>query len=234
MTAATFRYPGPLAISVANVDQMSGGRIEFGLGAGWYEAEHDAYGIPFPGVGERFDRLEEQLHIVTGLWATPVGETFSFVGKHYRLKDSPASPKPHAGKPPILIGGTGARRTPRLAARFADEFNVAFRTASETAAVFDRVRAACVAQGREVDPIYSVAQVLCCGRDEGEVARRAAAIGRQVDELRQHGLAGSPAEIVDKIASFGHLGCSRVYLQVLDLHDLEHLELVASEVAPQL
>ena len=94
MTSATFRHPGPLAIAVANVDQMSGGRVELGIGAGWFEQEHTAYGIPFPSTGERFDRFEEQLAVITGLWGTPEGERFSFDGEHYRLVDSPALPKP--------------------------------------------------------------------------------------------------------------------------------------------
>ena len=129
VTPATFRLPGPLAITVAQVDQMSGGRIELGLGAGWYEAEHTAYGIPFPPLGERFDILTEQLEIITGLWDTADGETFSFSGAHYQLSDSPALPKPaQRPRPPVILGGAGARRTPRLAARFADEFNLGFRS----------------------------------------------------------------------------------------------------------
>ena len=94
VTSATFRYPGPLAISVAQVDEMSGGRVEFGIGAGWFEAEHQAYAIPFPPLGERFDRLTEQLDIITGLWTTPAGQTFDYAGKHYTVADSPALPKP--------------------------------------------------------------------------------------------------------------------------------------------
>ena len=149
LSAATFRLPGPLAITVAQVDQMSGGRIEFVLGAGWFESEHTAYGIPFPPLGERFDILEEQLAVITGLWGTPEGETFSFDGAHYRLTDSPALPKPaQRPRPPVLVGGTGARRTPRLAARFADEFNVPFRSLADSAAVFTHVREACEAAGR--------------------------------------------------------------------------------------
>src|SRR3954449_11866664 len=127
VTSATFRLPGPLAIAVAQADQMSGGRIEFGLGGGWFEAEHTAYGIPFPPLGERFDRLEEQLEIITGLWSTPAGQTFDYDGKHYQLSDSPGLPKPaQSPRPPIIIGGHGKKRTPSLAARFADEFNAPF------------------------------------------------------------------------------------------------------------
>jgi F420-dependent oxidoreductase-like protein len=233
MTAATFRLPGPLAISVATADRMSGGRIDFGFGTGWYEDEHTAYGIPFPDLRERFDRFEEALAIITGLWRTPVGETFSHDGVYYQLKDSPALPKPHQGAPPVVIGGFGARRTPRLAARFADEFNVPFHQPGDTGAAFDRVRAACASEGRTTEPAFSAAQVLCCGRDDAEISRRASAIGREVAELRVNGLAGSPAELVDKIGTFEQLGCARMYLQVLDLEDIAHLELVASEVLPR-
>ncbi|GLZ13273.1 LLM class F420-dependent oxidoreductase [Actinomadura sp. NBRC 104425] len=231
MTAATFRLPGPLAIAVAQVDQMSGGRVDFGIGTGWFDAEHTAYGIPFPSMKERFDRLEEQLEIITGLWRTPVGETFSFEGAHYALTDSPALPKPaQAGGPPILLGGLGAKRTPRLAARYADEFNVPFAKVDATGAAYERVRAACREAGRDKPMVYSAAQVVCVGRDEAEIKRRADAIGREVPELRENGLAGTPGEVVDKLGRLAEIGTECVYLQVLDLSDLEHLELIASEV----
>ncbi|MFC9786837.1 LLM class F420-dependent oxidoreductase [Rhodococcus sp. NPDC127528] len=236
VTSATFRYPGPLAIAVAQVDAMSGGRVEFGLGAGWYEAEHLAYGIPFPSLKERFDRLEESLAVITGMWRTPLGESFSYDGAHHRVVDSPALPKPHqhAG-PPIVMGGMGKRRTPELAARYADEFNLPFVSPEDTAVQFDRVRAACRAIDRDpAELTYSSALVLCCGRTEAEIASRAGRIGREVDELRANGAAGSPAELVDKIGRYGELGATRIYLQTLDLDDLDQLELVASQVAPQL
>lgn len=234
MSAATFRYPGPLAISVAEVDEMSAGRVELGLGSGWFEAEHAAYGIPFPGVAERFARLEEQLAIITGLWETPEGGTFSFAGSYYTLTDSPALPKPvQRPRPPIVVGGYGQRRTPRLAARFADEFNIAFVSPEQTGTAFGLVREACVTAGRDpASLVYSAGQTVCCGRTDAEVARRAAAIGREVAELEAGVLAGSPAQIVDKLHAFAALGASRMYLQVLDLHDLDHLELIAAEVMP--
>ncbi|MDR0360322.1 MAG: LLM class F420-dependent oxidoreductase [bacterium] len=235
VTAATFRQPGPLAIAVAQVDEMSAGRVELGLGTGWYAAEHTAYGIPFPELRERFDRLEEQLAIITGLWTAPPGQTFSYEGRYYTVTDSPGLPKPlQQPRPPIIIGGGGPRRTPRLAARYADEFNVAFRSPEESGQLIERVRDACREAGRERDLVFSVAQVLCCGRSDAEIARRAAAIGREVPELREHGLAGTPSELVEKIGKFAEVGASRVYLQVLDLTDLEHLALVASDVAPHI
>lgn len=233
MTSATFRHPGVLAIQVAQVDQMSGGRVELGLGAGWFEGEHAAYGIPFPDTHERFDRYAEQLEIVTGLWATPAGERYSFTGEHYTLTDSPALPKPAQAKPPVLIGGLGKRRTPELAARYADEFNLPFVSLDETREQLGRVARACEAVER--DPaglVWSNALVVCVGADEAEVARRAAAIGREADELRANGLAGTPSEVVDRLGEFAEAGAQRAYLQVLDLHDLDHLRLIAAEVLP--
>ncbi|WP_371663152.1 LLM class F420-dependent oxidoreductase [Streptomyces sp. NBC_00280] len=233
MTAATFRLPGVLAIQVAQVDQMSGGRVELGLGAGWFEEEHKAYGIPFP--QEKFARLEEQLAIVTGLWGTEVGETFSHHGTHYDLTDSPALPKPAQAKIPVLVGGHGAARTPRLTARYADEFNMPFSSVEDTERQFGRVRAAAEQAGRKADELtYSNALVVCVGKDDRELARRAAAIGREVDELKANGLAGSPDEVVEKIGRYAEIGSQRIYLQILDLDDLDHLELISSQVQSQL
>jgi F420-dependent oxidoreductase-like protein len=237
VTSATFRLPGPLAIQVAQVDQMSGGRVELGLGAGWFADEHAAYGIPFPATGERFDRLEEQLEVVTGLWSTDGGYEFS--GTHYQVKDSPGLPKPtqrngRRGGVPVIIGGHGKKRTPALAAAYADEFNVPFASADDVATQFARVRAAVEEAGRPADSMtYSAALVVCVGADEGEVERRAAAIGREKDELRENGVAGTPDEAVAKLAAYAEVGVERVYLQVLDLGDLDHLRLVAAEVLPR-
>lgn len=232
VTPVTFRLPGSLAISVAQVDQMSGGRVELGLGTGWFDAEHTAYGIPFPPVGERFGRFEEQLEILTGLWTTPAGETFSFEGAHYRLADSPALPKPvQSPRPPIIVGGFGAKRTPRLAARFADEYNLPFHTLDDTGLAYGRIRQACEAEGRS-RIVLSAAQTVAVGADDAEIARRAEAAGQDLAALRSSGLAGTPAEVVDKIGRFAELGAERIYLQVMDLSDLDHLELIAAEVLP--
>jgi F420-dependent oxidoreductase-like protein len=236
MTSATFRLPGPLAIAVAQVDQMSGGRVEFGIGAGWFETEHTAYGIPFPEVGERFDRLEEQVALISGLWGTPAGATFDFNGDHYRLAESPALPKPvQEGGIPILIGGHGRTRTPRLAARFASEFNVPFGSDEDSAQLFTRVREACEDAGRDpASLVYSSAVTVCVGKDDAEVARRAEAIGRTAGQWRPSDVGGTPAQVVDVLGGFAEAGAQRVYLQVLDLADLDHLDLIAAEVAPQL
>ncbi len=245
VSSVTFRHPGILAIQVAGVDQMSGGRVELGLGAGWFAREHEAYGIPFP--AKRFDILVEQLELVTGMWQTPVGETFTYAGTHHALTESPALPKPvqtaavrdgarvpGATSVPVIVGGNGPTRTPALAARFATEFNVPFPEIAEIPEVFGRVRAACEAIGRPTDDlVYSTALVLCVGADDAEVARRAAAIDRDPGELRAHGVAGTVAEVVDRIGALRDAGVQRLYLQTLDLHDLDHLELVAAEVAPR-
>ena len=236
VTSATFRLPGPLAISVAQVDAMSGGRVELGLGAGWYEAEHKAYAIPFPPTGERFERLEEQLAIITGLWATAAGAEFEFSGRHYQLEHSPALPKPvQVPHPPVIVGGVGPVRTPRLAATYADEYNVAFQPLDKTQRQFELVRQAC--EKAERDPAsmrYTAALVVCCGADQAETARRAAAIGRDVDELRTNGLCGTPDEVAETLTEWHGAGVETAYLQVLDLDDLDHVRLIAREVAPKL
>jgi F420-dependent oxidoreductase-like protein len=235
VSPVTFRYPGPLAVSAAQVDQMSGGRVELGLGTGWFDAEHEAYAIPFPGLGDRFGLLEEQLAIITGMWGTPPGEEFWFSGTHYQVAKSPALPKPvQQPKLPIIIGGGGPKRTPRLAAAYADEYNAAFDRVTGTLAAYDRVRAAVEKAGRAADSmIYSSAQTVCCGRDQAEIERRVAAIGRKLDdEMRETSLVGTPGELVAKIKRFEEIGTDRIYLQVLDLDDLDHLELIAAEVLP--
>ncbi|MFI5778636.1 LLM class F420-dependent oxidoreductase [Nocardia sp. NPDC051570] len=237
VTAGTFRHPAVLAISVAQVCQMSGGRVDFGFGSGWFADEHTAFGIPLHPVKELFDRFTEQLEIITGLWETPSDETFSYRGEHFELVDAPGLPKPaQTPRPPVIIGGGGKKRTPALAARFAQEFNVPFADSASAATQFERVAAACREIGRDPNEIVrSAAQVLCVGRDDAEVARRAAVIGREVEELKRNGLAGTPAELVDTIGRYREeTGITRLYLQVLDLADLDHLELVASEVAPKL
>jgi F420-dependent oxidoreductase-like protein len=236
VTAATFRLPGPLAISVAQVDAMSGGRVELGLGSGWFEEEHRAYGIPFPPLGERFARLEEQLAIITGLWQTPVGERFSFAGTHYTLTDSPALPKPvQSPHPPVIVGGWGRKRTPALAARYADEFNLPFAPLADVRPQIDAAIAACEAAGRDPATMtWSAALVLCCGEDEETFRKRAAAIGQEPDQLRSTGAAGTVAEVTERLGAYVEAGIERFYLQTLDLADLDHIRLVAAEVAPAL
>jgi len=229
MSSATFRLPGPLAVSIAQVDTMSGGRLDVGIGAGWYEREHRAFAIPFPSVRDRFDRLEEQLEILHGLWATAEGGSFDYEGHHYLIEDCPVVFRPvQQPHPPVILGGYGKSRTPALAARFADEFNMPGPSLEQVAEQFVRVDEACRAIGREPSSLTrSVWLTVCVGRDEAEFTRRAAAIGRDGDELKARGIAGVPAQARETLDRYGALGVSRVYLQFLGLDDLEHLELVA-------
>jgi F420-dependent oxidoreductase-like protein len=235
VSPVTFRLPGPLAITVAQVDAMSGGRVELGLGTGWNDTEHAAYGIPFPPTGTRFEMLEEQLAIISGLWATPPGETFTFAGTHYSLADSPALPKPtQRPGPPIVMGGWGARRSPRLAAQHAAEYNVPFGRPEDFAGQASKVRDACTAIGRDpASIVLSAATVVCCGEDESSLTRRAAAIGQPLDRLRATAAAGTPDEVVAQLERFAAAGATRVYLQLLDLDDTDHLQLIGTEVLPR-
>jgi len=234
VSPVTFRAPGLLAISVAQVDQMSGGRVELGLGAGWFEREHAAYGFDFPSMGARFDSLTDQLAIIDGLWSTPVGGTFSYSGPAHTVVDSPGLPKPVQSPLPIVIGGGGKTKTPALAARYAAEFNLPFAPLPAFTAQCDRVRAACDAIGRTAPMVYSAALIVCAGRDEAEVNRRAAKLGREPGELRENGAAGTVEEVAATIRRWHEAGAERMYLQVLDLDDLDHLDLIANEVAPLL
>jgi F420-dependent oxidoreductase-like protein len=235
VNSVTFRLPGPLAVMVAQVDAMSGGRIELGMGAGWFEREHTSYGIPFPPVGERFDRMAEQLAIITGLWATPDGETFSYEGKHYRLLDAPALPKPvQRPGPPVIVGGKGPRRTPELAARFADEYNVPFKSVAETAAAFARVGRACDTYARPGDrPLtLSAGVVAAIGRTDEEAHRRAAPLHVPSALPPEDPVVGSPEALVQRLGELAEIGTSRVHIRVIDMSDLDHVDLIAERVLP--
>jgi F420-dependent oxidoreductase-like protein len=234
VSSVTYRHPGILAIQVAQVDQMSAGRAELGLGTGWYQREHEAYGIPFP--TKRFGLLQEQLEIVTGLWATAPGDTYSFAGEHYQLRDSPALPQPVQSPVPLIVGGGGPSKTPALAARFATEYNAGFvGDAPEIPGRIDRVRRACEAIDRDpADLILSIAGTTAAGGTEAEASRRATAIGQDLASLRTGGFAGATNEVVDRVSAMAELGITRVYFQIMDLSDLEHLDFLAREVVPRL
>lgn len=251
VTSVTFRHPGPLAIVVAQVDAMSEGRVEFGLGAGYFEPEHRAYGIPFPPVGERFDRLGEALELITGLWETPVGHHYSFAGRHFQLRDSPALPKPRqTPRPPIILGGIGKKRTPALAARFADEFNLQTSRrrapgdqhkselkSGDVAAQIELVRRAAADIGRDPAGIaFSMSALAGVGhtREQAEAALDPAHFGSQAFDGTI--LCGSPAQVVDQLGGYTELGISRVYVRApSDPGALAgNLELFAAEVLPQL
>ncbi|MCR2764559.1 LLM class F420-dependent oxidoreductase [Microbacterium sp. zg.B48] len=234
VSSATHRAPAVLAIQVAQVDDMSGGRIELGLGTGWFEAEHRAYGIPFP--AKRFGILEEQLAVVTGLWSTPVGETFDFTGEHYTLSGAPALPKPRQQRVPIIIGGGGPRRTPQLAARFATEFNIGFRPEPEIAEAFARVRAACERIGRDPGTLkLSVALSTIAAPDERTLSRRAEATGRSLEQFRDGtNICGDADEIIAKVDRLVALGAERIYFQTVDMRDLEQTAYLGEAVLPGL
>jgi F420-dependent oxidoreductase-like protein len=236
LSSATFRLPGPFAISIAEVDAMSGGRVELGLGAGWFEEEHKAYGIPFFTVKERFDRLEEQLAIITGLWDTAPGSKFSFDGRHYQLSDSPALPKPvQSPHPPVIVGGAGPKRTPDLAAKYADEFNLPFFPPGDAAKQYGLVREACERAGRDPgELIYSAATTICCGTTDAELERRAKKTGQSLENLRQYATAGTPNEVVDRLGQFIEAGAEVIYLQLLDMEDLDQILLLGDDVLPRI
>jgi F420-dependent oxidoreductase-like protein len=233
MTASTFRLPGPLAIAVATAHAMSGGRVELGIGAGWYEREHQSFGIPFPPVGERFDRLEEQLTVITGLWSTPPGERFSYTGKHYQIDGCANFPAAGAGaRPRIIIGGVGPRRTPGLAARFADEFNSGL--GGDDAGRFANFRRICAEQGRDPDTVrLSTTLPVCCGSTAGEARRRAESLGEPGARLLSQGVVGTPADVLGRLERFTAIGVGTVYFHIYDPADLDHVRLLGQEVLPQ-
>ena len=208
--------------------------MELGLGTGWFEKEHRAYGIPFP--AKRFALLEEQLELITGLWQTPVGEAYSFAGAHYRLEDAPPLPKPVQSRVPVIVGGGGAKRTPAIAARFATEFNIGFQPEHVIAEKFDGVRAACAAIGRDPATLkLSVALPTLAGADESDLARRARATGNDLAEFRgDTNITGGVPEIVAKVERLRARGAARVYFQLMDMRDLDHLELLGTEALPLL
>jgi F420-dependent oxidoreductase-like protein len=234
VTPVTFRHVGNFAVIAAQVDQMSNGRVDIGLGAGWYGAEHEGFGIPFPDVPMRYDMLEDQLAILAGVWSTPSGATFDYEGKTTSVHIAVDTVRPaQSPRPPIVLGGQGGPKSARLAATYAAEYNTPFVPVDRMKATHDKIRAACETAGRDPGSmVYSAALVVCCGETEADVERRAAAIGREVAELRENGLAGSPQELIDKIATYAEAGAERFYLQVLDISDLDHLRLIAEQVMP--
>jgi F420-dependent oxidoreductase-like protein len=230
VTASTFRRPGLLATVVASVDEMSGGRVELGIGTGWYQREHEAFGVPFPPIGERFDRLTEQLEIITGLWRTEPGTAkgFSFAGEHYRVDDNRNPPRPaQRPHPPIIVGGSGPKRTPAIAARFADEFNGALT--DDLRASYARFDHACERIGR--DPAgarHSAVLPVACATTPAEVTRRAEVMGS--DFMRRHAAIGSPSLVADRVDDLRKAGADTVYFHIYDIDDLDHIALLGAEV----
>lgn len=233
LSCATFRLPGLLAVQIAQVDAMSGGRLDVGLGAGWFEPEHMSYGIPFPPPAERRARWEEQLDVLSGIWATPPGSTFDYRGQFYTLVGCPCLPRPvQSPHPPLIVGGKGSRRTPGIAAKYANEYNIAFETVENEAAQFERVRAACRGVDRDPDSlVLSVAVTTAVGENSARTAKRISTIDEDVSRLRAGpGLVGTPDEALERIRIYQAMGVKRMYLQMKDLHDLDQLDLVASSI----
>lgn len=240
VSPATFRHPSNLAKLVASADQISGGRIELGLGAGWHEREHAAYGFPFPPTPERIDQLEEQLQIVLGSWGS---EAFSFDGRHYRLDRLDAQPKPvQRPHPPLIIGGNAGARSAALAARYADEYNTPFPSVDDVRARRQRIVEACSAAGREAIP-FSIMTPLITASDEAELRERMRrqlaryGSGQDVDAALAeppHGwIVGTVDGVVEQLNVLREAGVTRVMCQQLLHDDLQAVALLGEELAPR-
>jgi F420-dependent oxidoreductase-like protein len=243
VSPATFRHPSQLAKVAATVDHISGGRVELGMGAGWNEREHAAYGFPFPDLGERYDRLEEQVEIVHRSWTE---DEVTFAGEHYRLDALTALPRPVRSPPSLMLGGQAGPRAAALAARFASEYN---SVPTDHAGVRERranLDRACEAVGRDpADLPLSLMVPVVVGETRAEVEARTAAIlarlGRDDDDpaafLEERAgtwLVGTPSQVLDQLGRLADLRVTRVMLQHLDHTDLETVELVAEQVIPNL
>jgi F420-dependent oxidoreductase-like protein len=244
VSPVTFRHPSQLAKSVVTADHASAGRVELGMGAGWFEAEHRAYGFPFPPTRDRMEMLEEQMEIVHRLWDRDEDEV-SFDGRHYRLAAVHALPKPvQDPHPKLILGGEARPRGAGLAARWADEYNMNFCTPDDCREGRRRLDAACEAAGRDPSTLpLSVMTNALVGADERELERRAA---RQMARRGQTGdprefleslgperIAGTPARVLDRLAEYAAAGVRRVMLQHLLHDDLEAVALIGSEIIPE-
>ena len=239
VSPATFRHPSNLAKLATSADHISGGRIELGLGAGWHEREHAAYGFPFPPAAERLDVLEEQLQIVLGNWEE---RQFSFQGRHYQLDRLDAQPKPvQRPHPPLIIGGNAGPRSAALAARYADEYNTAFPTPEAVRARRQRIVEACSKVGREAIP-FSIMTSLLVGADHPELRDRAT---RLLERLGAGGdterflaeppggwLVGIVEQVAERLAALREAGVSRVMCQQLLHDDLDAVALLGEQLAP--
>ena len=238
VSPATFRHPSELAKVVTTVDHVSGGgRVELGLGTGWHEAEHEAYGFPFPPMGERMERFAEQLELIPRQWG-PGRVTFE--GSHYRTRDLDARPKP-LQRPHLIVGGRGGPRSIRLAGRYADEYNTVNKTAAECAAIREQLDAACEQAGRDPIPLSLMTGWLA-GADRAELVDRAGRLarwqGRDTDaeeflaEQRDSSLAGTLDENIERLHELAGAGVERVMLQHLLHRDLDAVEQIGRRVAP--
>jgi F420-dependent oxidoreductase-like protein len=237
VSPASFRHPSVLAKQVATADQISGGRVELGLGAGWHQREHEAYGFPFASTPERMDVLEEQLQIVLGSWGA---EPFSFEGKHYTLKRLEAHPKPvQRPHPPLLMGGMAGPRAAALAARYADEYNTAFPTRDDVRTRRANIERACERAGREPLP-FSVMTGFVVGADEGELRERARRLADKQGSDAASFLSDPPAswivgtveQAAEQLSALREAGVSRVMCQHLVHEDTDAIRLLGEQLAP--
>lgn len=239
VSPVTFRLPGNLAKVVTTVDEMSGGRVELGLGAGWNDLEHSQHGLPFPDQRERFDMLEEQLAIVHGLWTEPDG--WSFDGAHWQVRDARFAPRPveRRGRrhPNIIVGGRGGPRLAGLAARYADEMNISSASAAAVGEAFGRLRDACRAQRRDPDTVTCSAMTgVLVARDDSELRERVAALmhlfgsggdaEEWLEERRGRWVMGTPDEALARVREFEAAGVERLMLQTFLPRDLEMVRLL--------
>jgi F420-dependent oxidoreductase-like protein len=231
VSPVTFRHPSEVAKLVVAADHVSGGRVSLGLGAGWNEREHAAYGFPFPPLGERMDMLAEQLEIVHGQWTE---SPFSFAGTHYSLDAVDAQPKPvQSPHPPLIMGGKAGPRAAALAARWADEYNTAFATLDELLPMKARVDAACEAAGREPIPFSLMTGVLV-GRDRAEFEDRRRRLAERGYELSEGWIAGTVEEVAEQLATFRDAGLARVMCQHMLHADVDMVALIGEDLAPLL
>jgi F420-dependent oxidoreductase-like protein len=239
VSPVTFRHPSLLARCAVTVDHISGGRAELGLGAGWYELEHEAFGFPFPPLRERMELLEEQLEIVRGQWERP---EFSFEGRHHRLDRATALPKPVQSRMPLIVGGEGRPRSVAAAVRFADEYNAVFGDAGACRTLRGDLDAACREHGRDPGSIVLSIMTTCViGRDESELAERAGRLAAAfwpdlsaaelLERNRSEWIAGTVEQVRERLAELEAAGVDRVMLQHLDHRDLDAVELIGAELA---
>jgi F420-dependent oxidoreductase-like protein len=232
VSPATFRHPSVLAKNAVTADHISGGRIEVGLGTGWNEPEHRAYGFPFPDMKTRMDRLAEQVEVVTRSWQEGA---FSFRGEHYTVEDLDALPKPVQQPLPLVMGGAAKPRGAALAAQHAAEYNVVYASPDEARAARERLAAACDEAGRDPATLrFSLMHGFVVGADEAALRGRAEQLGASLDEARGQWITGTPDEFAARLREYEAAGVERVMLQHNLFRDHEALELIATEVVPAL
>jgi F420-dependent oxidoreductase-like protein len=244
VSPVTFRHPALLAKAVVTADHVSGGRVELGMGAGWFEREHRAFGFPFPPDSERIEILSEQVEIVHRLWDRDEDEV-SFEGSHYRLESCPAMPKPvQVPHPPLILGGGAGPRAAALAARWADEYNITSSSPEDAAAARGRLSAACEAIGRDANTLrLSLMTGVVVGRDRRELEARASALMQRegesgdpaaaIERWSAEGFAGTVDQVLERLADYAEAGVQRVMLQHLVHEDLETVELIGAEIVPE-